>query len=264
MRNEVRAPRRHPQDGGYTRGDETRARIIAAALQVFGEQGYVQASTRQIAASACVNPPALQYYFDSKEGLHRACAQYIIDRVQLILSPALADAHEAIRAKSREKARESLYGLLDALADGLLAAGSESWSRFIARGKADGAGPAMSMLRERIGMPLMEAVTQLIAIAAGARAGACGDEVIRLRACAILGQVNTFYANRENTLAAMNWPQFDDQRLALIKSVVREHTRAALNIPFAPAAETPQPAAALKSNVRRAEDASRPSAQRKQ
>jgi AcrR family transcriptional regulator len=243
MRNEGRSPRRHPQEGGYTRGDETRARIITAALRVFGEQGYVQASTRQIAASAGVNPPALQYYFDSKEGLHRACAQYIIDRVQLILSPALTDAHEAIRAKSREKALESLCGLLDALADSLIAAGSESWSRFIARGKADGAGPAMGMLRERIGVPLMEAVTQLIAIAGGAEAGACSDDVIRLRACAILGQVNTFYANRENTLAAMNWPEFDDKRLALIKSVVREHTCAALNIAFAHDAGAPQPAA---------------------
>jgi len=220
-----------------------RDRIITAALRVFGEQGYVQASTRQIAASAGVNPPALQYYFDSKEGLHRACAQYIIDRVQLILSPALTDAHEAIRAKSREKALESLCGLLDALADSLIAAGSESWSRFIARGKADGAGPAMGMLRERIGVPLMEAVTQLIAIAGGAEAGACSDDVIRLRACAILGQVNTFYANRENTLAAMNWPEFDDKRLALIKSVVREHTCAALNIAFAHDAGAPQPAA---------------------
>ncbi len=238
MRNEGRSPRRHPQEGGYTRGDETRARIVAAALEVFGEQGYVQASTRQIAASAGVNPPALQYYFDSKEGLHRACAQYIIDRVQVILSPALADAHEAIRAKSREKAPEALYGLLDAMADGLIAAGSESWSRFIARGKADGAGPAMNMLRERIGMPLMEALTQLIAIAAGAEARACSDDLTRLRACAILGQVNTFYANRDNTLAAMNWPAFDDKRLALIKSVIREHTRAALNTAFTHEAET--------------------------
>ncbi len=242
MRNEGRAPRRHPQEGGYTRGEETRARIIAAALQVFGEQGYVQASTRQIAASAAVNPPALQYYFDSKEGLHRACAQHIIDRVQVILSPALNRAHEAIRAKNRKRALESLCGLLDAMADGLIAAGSESWSRFIARGKADGAGPAMGMLRERIGAPLMEAITQLIAVATGTRVEARSDDVTRLRACAILGQVNTFYANRENTLAAMNWPEFDDERLALIKSVIRQHTCAALNANVAHEAGTPQPA----------------------
>jgi AcrR family transcriptional regulator len=194
-------------------------------LKVFGEQGYDQASTRQIAASAGVNPPALQYYFDNKEGLHRACAQHIIEGVTAVLSPALAAAREAVRAKDREQAMEALYGLLDALADGLMAAGSESWSRFIARGKADGAGPAIAMIRERIGVPLMGAVTQLIGQATGRSAN---DEVTRLRACAILGQVSSFHANRENTLTAMKWSQFDQTGLALIKNVVREHTRAAL------------------------------------
>ena len=32
--------RRHPQEGGYACGEETRARIIAAALRIFGELGY--------------------------------------------------------------------------------------------------------------------------------------------------------------------------------------------------------------------------------
>jgi hypothetical protein len=56
------------------------------------------------------------------------------------------------------------------------------------------------------------------------------DDVTRLRACALLGQVSTFYANRENTLAAMNWSTLDAKRLSLIKAVVREHTRAALRV----------------------------------
>ena len=125
MGRDTRGPRRHPSDGGYARGEETRARIIATALRVFGEQGYLQASTRGIAADARVNPPALQYYFGSKEGLHRACAQHIIDRVSRILTPALGEAREALRAHNPRRARAALIGLLDAMADGLLAAGAE-------------------------------------------------------------------------------------------------------------------------------------------
>jgi TetR/AcrR family transcriptional regulator, regulator of cefoperazone and chloramphenicol sensitivity len=228
MRRDTHGPRRHPSDGGYARGEETRARIIATALRVFGEQGYLQASTRGIAADARVNPPALQYYFGSKEGLHRACAQHIIDRVSRILKPALDEAREALSARNPRRARAALIGLLDAMADGLVAAGAESWSRFIARGKVDGAGPAMDMIRERIGRPLMGAATELVA---AATQQAPGDDVTRLRACALLGQVSTFYANRENTLAAMNWSTLDANRLSLIKAVVREHTRAALRVP---------------------------------
>jgi TetR/AcrR family transcriptional regulator, regulator of cefoperazone and chloramphenicol sensitivity len=217
---------RHPEDGGYPRGEETRARIVAAALRVFGEEGFSKASTRRIAADAEVNPPALQYYFGGKEGLHRACAQFIIDRVMSIVSPALTAARDIKKHASRDQAIEALCALLDAMADGLVAAGSESWSRFITRGKADGAGPAMGMLRQNIGMPIMLAVAQLIAIATD---DAPADEVTRIKAAAILGQVSTFLTNRESTLEALKWPDFDAQRLQLIKTVVREHTRAILS-----------------------------------
>jgi AcrR family transcriptional regulator len=65
----ILAKHRHSVTGGYTRGEETRARIIAAAMRLFGEKGYEAASTRDIAAAAGVNAPALQYYFDKKEGV---------------------------------------------------------------------------------------------------------------------------------------------------------------------------------------------------
>lgn len=231
MRAVATAPRRHPPQGGYARGEETRTRIIATALQVFGEQGYDHASTRAIAALAGVNPPALQYYFDSKEGLHRACAQHIIDRVSGILAPALARAQAAISARHPARARAALYALLDALADGLVAVGAETWGRFIARGKADGTGPAMALIRERLGAPVLSATTQLIATATRRPAA---DEVARLRACAILGQVSSFHTNRANTLAVMNWSEIDERRLALIKAVVRQHTQAALRTGSSP------------------------------
>jgi AcrR family transcriptional regulator len=219
------APRRHPEQGGYARGEETRARIIATALRIFGERGYDQASTRQIAAEAGVNPPALQYYFHSKEGLHRACAQHIIDLVTLAISPAVARASEAVRADAAEGVSAALFGLLDALADGFAAAGSENWSRFIARGRIDGAGPAIALLRERIGSPLVDTVAQLLSVLEGR---AAHDESVRLRALAILGQVNWLHANRDHTLDMMGWTEFDPRNLALIKAMVREHTQAIL------------------------------------
>lgn len=218
--------RRHPKDGGYARGEETRARIIATALRVFGEEGFNKASTRQIATDAGVNPPALQYYFGGKEGLHRACAQFIIDRVMVMVTPALLEARDISGPAQRARAIDALCALLDAMADGLVAAGSESWSRFITRGKADGAGPAMGMLRQNIGMPIMLTVAQLIAVVTDADPT---EAVIRIKAAAILGQLTTFLTNRESTMEALNWPEFNAQRLQLIKTVVREHTRAILD-----------------------------------
>ena len=217
------APRRHPAEGGYARGEETRARIIATALRVFGEQGYDQASTRRIAAGAGVNPPALQYYFGGKEGLHRACGQHIIDRFTAVVSPAL-EAAGRVPGGGRAQAVEALCGLLAAMVDGLAEVGSETWGRFIDRSKAE-AGPAMAMIHECVGRPLLEAAVRLVGIA-GRRSAE--DAVTRLKAHALLGQVTSIHAHRATLLKSLNWPQFDARTLALIKTVVSEHTRAAL------------------------------------
>jgi AcrR family transcriptional regulator len=224
--NIARARHRTKEHGGYARGEQTRARIVATALRVFGEHGFDQASTRQIAAEAGVNPPALQYYFGGKSGLHRACAQFIIDRAMARLSPALARASHAIGRRNRAEARSALYAVIDALADGLADSGAESWRRFIARGKADGAGPALPMIRDTIGLPLVEVTTALIRLSLRPSES---EERNRLRALALLAPVNWIHANRDNTLALMGWSDLTPSRLELIRQVVHEHTARALN-----------------------------------
>lgn len=54
-----------------TNGD-TKQRILAAALKVFGEQGYNAATLREITSEADVNIAAVNYHFGSKQALMRA------------------------------------------------------------------------------------------------------------------------------------------------------------------------------------------------
>lgn len=220
------ALRRRPDAGGYARGEETRARIIAAALKVFGDQGYARASTRQIAAEAGVNPPALQYYFDSKEGLHRACGQFIIDRVNQALAPTLEAAEAAVATKTPERALEALTDLLDALVDlALTSTDTQGRWRFMAHGQTDGAGPAFALFRDDLLRPVHAAVCRLVGVVIG-RAPA--DEETRLRTTTVLSQLKAFQINYENTLVVMAWSDYGGGRIAAIKSVLRAHTRAAL------------------------------------
>ena len=220
-----RAPRRRPKSGGYQRGDETRAQIITIALKVFGERGFDQASTRNIAARAGVKTPALQYYFDSKEGLHRACAQYIIDRALPTLKPSIDRAKEAAQTGSKEIALGALEELLDALTDSLAEPGTDSWSRFIMRGKHDGAGPGVEVIRNELSYPILEAVTGLVA----SITNSTSDEINRLRTLLILGQIHWMNARREEVFRIMRWSKFNGAKLSLIKQTVREHTRIVLN-----------------------------------
>ncbi|HXP64070.1 MAG TPA: CerR family C-terminal domain-containing protein [Steroidobacteraceae bacterium] len=219
-----RVSRRRPKTGGYPRGDETRAHIVTVALKVFGERGFDLASTRDIAAKAGVKTPALQYYFDGKEGLHLACAQYVLDKALPKLKPSLERAIEAAQNGSDESARSALEDVLDSLTNSLGDPSTESWIRFVARSKHDGAGPGVELIRKTLSYPILEAAAGLVEKIAGEKS----REVARLRTLLILGQIHWMNASRTEALKVMRWSKLDAVKLTLIKEMVREHTRLAL------------------------------------
>lgn len=53
-------------------GEVARARLLDAALRLFGDRGFAATSTRDIAEEAGVNLAAIRYYFGDKQGLYRA------------------------------------------------------------------------------------------------------------------------------------------------------------------------------------------------
>lgn len=59
------------------RADQTRARILDAAVREFSENGLAGARTEQIAEAASVNKALLYYYFKSKEALYAAALESI-------------------------------------------------------------------------------------------------------------------------------------------------------------------------------------------
>lgn len=64
------------------RSAETRARILAAALQEFSSSGLAGARIDQIAAVAQVNKALLYYYFQSKENLYAATLEMIGGKIR--------------------------------------------------------------------------------------------------------------------------------------------------------------------------------------
>ena len=53
-------------------GEQSRERLLQAALRLFAHPGFAKTSTREIAEAAGVNLAAISYYFGDKEGLYRA------------------------------------------------------------------------------------------------------------------------------------------------------------------------------------------------
>jgi len=58
-----------PEVAPAEQDEQTRARLLRAAVHVFDRKGYAAASVREIVEIAGVTKPALYYHFGSKEGL---------------------------------------------------------------------------------------------------------------------------------------------------------------------------------------------------
>jgi len=64
-----------------TRADQTRDRILQAAIREFSEHGLAGARTGAIAAAAGVNKALLYYYFRDKEALYAAALEQVAGKV---------------------------------------------------------------------------------------------------------------------------------------------------------------------------------------
>ncbi|MGA2832316.1 MAG: TetR family transcriptional regulator [Terracidiphilus sp.] len=63
------------------RADQTRTRILDAAVRQFSENGLAGARTEQIAEEAGVNKALLYYYFSSKQALYDAALEAVANNV---------------------------------------------------------------------------------------------------------------------------------------------------------------------------------------
>lgn len=77
------------------RADQTRARILDAALQAFSDNGLAGARTEQIAAAAGVNKALLYYYFQSKQTLYDAALEVVAERVVASSLAAMREGRSA-------------------------------------------------------------------------------------------------------------------------------------------------------------------------
>jgi TetR/AcrR family transcriptional regulator, regulator of cefoperazone and chloramphenicol sensitivity len=234
------AKHRHSVNGGYPRGEETRARIVAAAMTLFGEKGYDGASTRDIAAAAGVNPPALQYYFDNKEGVFRACVEFIADSAWDSLSEGVLEAERLIAEGADDEALIEAYCDIQTRASEFKfkAADQDDWRLFMARQQA-GLDPDIGY------QEVFQRISQRTFSVAAAIIGRLtdrpsDDEEIRVRAVALSGQFQVFHVCRRMALALLDWDEIDTARQALVKRVVRDHTRQLLRA-FAAEKRLPAP-----------------------
>lgn len=89
-----------------TKGNDTKQKVLSAAVALFNSQGFNGTSIRDIAKEAGVNPALISYYFKGKNGLLESL-------ITSFLEGYLAELE--IASKKGQSPRETLLAMLDAI-----------------------------------------------------------------------------------------------------------------------------------------------------
>jgi AcrR family transcriptional regulator len=229
MKKRVRSKKptklRYSPEAAYARGGETRARLIATAIRLFGQRGFDGASTRDIAAAASLNTPALQYYFENKEGLYAACAEHLVSQGWDVMKEAVVAAERLLSEGADPEALiEAFCAVQDRMADFLSGAGTD-WLLWIAREQTGLGSTSGFLLADRKANRMLR-VSRLIVsrLLDGTRPAA--ESLVH--EMALNGHLMHLHLLGPQASRRLGWLKFDAGRLELIKRVTREHSMASL------------------------------------
>lgn len=211
-------------EGGYQRGEKTRARIIEAAVAVFGERGYEGASTRDIAAAAGVNAPAIQYYFDGKEGVYLECVEHLIGFLWQRMGTALEAAEIALADPDADDQRliEIVLAILGSVVS-MIDEDAIVWREFLDRHQENLCPPSASATFEskfktRVGVPIRLLIARLTGLDVE-------DERAIIHAMALFTQGLAFRAQRTKLMSALTWTAINQREMELVRDVVLTQAR---------------------------------------
>ncbi|MCT7376130.1 CerR family C-terminal domain-containing protein [Chelativorans salis] len=210
-----------------TSAERTREALIRAGLRLFGEKGFEAASTRELAAAAGANIGSIAYHFGGKEGLHGACADYIVDLISSVAEDALGDvaAPQTYPASPRQ-ARAMLGQALQAMF-GFIVQRPEAGEivQFILREMTHPT-TALDTIYAGVFEPVHKRLCGLWEAATGEPAE---SERTKITVFTLIGQVVYFRIGREAVKRRMGWREIGQPEAAAVVSVASGNLSAILD-----------------------------------
>jgi AcrR family transcriptional regulator len=200
--------------------DGTPARILDAGMRAFAREGYAGATTRVIAAGAGVTLPVIAYHFGNKQGLHRACAEAIVDAYREHMLPLVLTARRSADSGglSVVEARAWLDRLLDALVAAIAAEPERRLETDFVLRELSEQGPGYALLFKELWQPGILLVADLLAIARGR---AFAGEAERTGALMLLASLTAFTTQAPVSLSVMGWDNLGDIQRTMIAGLAR-------------------------------------------
>lgn len=198
---------------------DAKARLIEAGIDVFGQHGFEGASTRRLAGEAGVNIAAIPYYFGSKEGLYKAVAESIVQRVRERLAPEIAAAAALVEREdaSKDELIGGLQRLLTAMASTVIGSPeAKRWARIVLQEQIK-PGQGFEILFEGFFKHMLGTCGAMLARLTRLPAGS--EELVFL-AQAILGQVLIFRIGETALLRRLGSEQLSPEQVARLARLI--------------------------------------------
>jgi len=210
--------RRSSPSGHEVRSTETRSRMVAAAIEVFGRVGYEAASTRELAKLGQTNLSAIPYHFGGKRELYLAAAQVIADYARELVDTLVVRLDNPSTGSALERLEDALAGFVQ-----IMMGDSEpqSWTAFLARCVAED-DDAFRLIYDYALAPFQRSLERVVEDIAQ---GSLNSGEIRVRVSSTIAALISFRLLRGIMLRGMNWKKVPAGKSLQIEQMVEDLVR---------------------------------------
>jgi len=204
---------------GRPGGDESKARLLACAGELFAERGFNGVSTRELATAADANVSAIGYYFRGKKGLYRAVVNQVIEDTQPFFGPTADRVREGVDAAAGDRRQMAALTrwLIRTLLQGVLREGPMRWQIGLMLREFHQPADGFPILLERRIHPMHDAVAGLVGAAIEREPK---EPETLLLTCCLIGQCMAFGAAQGLVLARLGWSSYSEENLSQVIDTV--------------------------------------------
>ena len=207
--------------------ERAKARLLEAAVRIFGEKGLKGATVREIAKAAGQNVAAIAYYFGSKERFYDMIIEGIVREFHHALGDILQQIDELERLQHPDPVRALavLKAFLGAVYLRVLSRREAlPIARLIVREQL-GPTPAFEILYHKAFRQLHTRLCFLVGLVLGRDPR---EPQTILRTHMIMGQVYFFAMSREAILRRLGWRTLEGKNAELVIQVLEQNIEALL------------------------------------
>jgi AcrR family transcriptional regulator len=202
-------------NGHEARSAETRSRMVAAAIEVFGRVGYEAASTRELAKQGKTNLSAIPYHFGGKRELYMAAAEVIADHARKLTEIIVVQLDDPSTGSPGYRLEEALQRFLHIMLDD---SAPRSWTAYLVRCATED-DEAFHLIYDQALAPLHKSLVRVVRAIADS---SIDEDEIRLRVSSTIAALISFRLLRGIVLRGMNWRDLRLRNAQRIETMVKD------------------------------------------